>query len=211
MNMDEKKQLITLAVVCGVFFCVELVVGWNLSTENSITRTKLEELEKRKVSAQTKLNTIPEMRKKAADLSEIVSDYTAILPEIDEVRRDAFVDTITTLCKDSGLTILEAVPVSTEVRKSSRMVRPVPGQVAVHPPFQRHKYRFEMQGEFSQFHRFINSVESHPRFLRVDGVELYPLDQGEGLSSASDPKKRLAIEISTYVYDEVKVSVKEIQ
>ena len=45
MNLDEKKQLIILAAVCGVFFCIEVVVGWNLSSKNSETRLVLEQLE----------------------------------------------------------------------------------------------------------------------------------------------------------------------
>jgi hypothetical protein len=90
--------------------------------------------------------------------------------------------------------------------------RRVPDQVVEEKEaFTRHKYRFEMTGEFSQLHRFINSVENHPRFLRVDGIQLFPLGDREDLISASEPTKLLIVEISTYVYDEPKSQMEAIQ
>jgi Tfp pilus assembly protein PilO len=90
--------------------------------------------------------------------------------------------------------------------------RRVPDQVVEEKEaFTRHKYRFEMTGEFSQLHRFINSVENHPRFLRVDGIQLFPLGDREDLISASEPTKLLTVEISTYVYDEPNSQLEAIQ
>ena len=151
MNLDEKKQLIILAVVCGAFFCVEVVVGWNLSRENSSTRERLTLSEERETSALKKKQRIPEMTETARELAQIVSEYTEILPQEDEVRRDAFVDTITKLCKESGLTITGAEPVALDERTPARGRRgKSPVNVQVQEPFQRHKYRFEMTGEFNQ-------------------------------------------------------------
>ena len=212
MNMDEKKHLIFLAVICGAIFCIEVVVGWNLSSENSAIRYRLSKLEERETSALKKKQRIPEMTVTAEDLAQIVSEYTEILPQEDEVRRDAFVDTITNLCKESGLTITGAEPVDLKVRKPARGIRVInKTTVPVSKPFQRHKYRFEMTGEFNQFHRFLNSVENHPRFLRVDGFDLFPVDRSDDLVAASQPLKQFTIEISTYVYEEKTVSSKEVQ
>jgi Tfp pilus assembly protein PilO len=211
MNLDEKKQLIILAAVCGVFFCIEVVVGWNLSSKNSETRLVLEQLEAREASALVKKDRIPDLERELSDLEEIVEEYTEILPREDEVLRDAFVDTITQLCKESGLVVTGAEPVSVEQFSSPQRGRVNPAAAKVVPPFQRHKYRFEMIGEFSQFHRFVNLVENHTRFLRVDAFNLFPIDRSDDLSAASKPHKNFTIEISTYVYKEKTVDSKEMQ
>ncbi len=212
MNFDEKKQLLIVAVFCGFLFVGELTIGWTLKSENDEIAGRLSALEARKASAQAKIRTIPMMQDKAESLSSIVRDYTAILPEKDEVRRDAFVDTITGLCRDSGLTIVKAEPV--KVLEKARVVSRRDARNAVpqaKEAFTRHKYRFEMTGEFSQLHRFINSVENHPRFLRVDGIELFPSGDSTGLEAASSPDKRLSVMISTYVYEDTKKSLEAIQ
>lgn len=210
MNMDEKKQLFILAAICGVFFCLEMVVGWNLSSKNSETRKTLEVLEAKEASALLKRERIPDLVRELKDLEEIVEEYTEILPREDEVLRDVFVDTITQLCKESGLVVTGAEPVAVEQNDTPR--RGVKPQVkVVSKPFERHKYRFELVGEFSQFHRFVNLVENHTRFLRVDAFDLFPIDRSDDLSAATQPKKRFTIEISTYVYEEKTVAAKEIQ
>ncbi|MGB1661566.1 MAG: hypothetical protein ACPHP7_07365 [Planctomycetota bacterium] len=211
MNMDEKKQLIVLAAICGVFFCIEMVVGWNLSSKNSETRSTLEQLEAREASALLKKDRIPDLVSELQELEGIVEEYTEILPREDEVLRDAFVDTITQLCKESGLVVIGAEPVAVEGVASPQRGRAVPASGNATRQFQRHKYRFEMLGEFSQFHRFVNLVENHTRFLRVDSFDLFPIDRSDDLSAASHPKKNFTIEISTYVYKEKSVNAKEIQ
>jgi Tfp pilus assembly protein PilO len=211
MKFDEKKQLLIVAAFCGLIFCGEFAIGWGLKTDNNVISQVLSDLDSREASAQEKIARIPQMKDKARSLSRIVSEYTAILPEKDEVRRDAFVDTITALCRDSGLTILVAEPLQVLKKGTAVRGRKKAEVVAEKDPFTRHKYRFEMSGEFAQLHRFINSVENHPRFLRVDGIELFPSGDDNGLVSASEPIKRLAVVISTYVYDEPSVQMEAIQ
>ncbi|MDE0960528.1 MAG: type 4a pilus biogenesis protein PilO [Planctomycetota bacterium] len=209
MKLDEKKQLLIIAAFCGLVFCGEFVIGWGLKSDNDALDAQLVKLDTRKASAEAKIVTIPEMKEKASVLSNIVRDYTAILPQKDEVMQDAFVDTITGLCRSSGLTILTAVPMTVRVKSPKRRI---PNQVVEEKEaFTRHKYRFEMTGEFSQLHRFINSVENHPRFLRVDGIQLFPVGDRSDLVTASQPTKLLTVEISTYVYDEPRTQMEAIQ
>ena len=213
MKFDEKKQLLIVTALCGLVFCGEFAIGWGLSKDNSEISESLFQLDQRQASAQDKIARIPEMQGKAHTLSQIVREYTAILPEKDEVLRDAFVDTITGLSRDAGLVIQGAEPVDIEKKtiRSSRRRSKTPTITEQKQDFIRHKYRFELLGEFSQLHRFINSVENHPRFLRVDGIELLPSEQGADLVSASHPIKKPVVEISTYVYDEPKLQMEEIQ
>ena len=213
MKFDEKKQLLIVTALCGLVFCGEFAIGWCLSKDNSEISESLFQLDQRQASAQDKIARIPEMQGKAHTLSQIVREYTAILPEKDEVLRDAFVDTITGLSRDAGLVIQGAEPVDIEKKtiRSARRRSKTPTITEQKQDFIRHKYRFELLGEFSQLHRFINSVENHPRFLRVDGIELLPSEQGADLVSASHPIKKLVVEISTYVYDEPKLQMEEIQ
>lgn len=211
MKLTEKQQLIAILAGAGVLILGEIAFAWVNVAERGDIRTELAALESRQATADSKLAQIPQLRRRARELSEIVDQYTEILPRDDEVSPDAFLDDITSFCKEVGLEITAAQPmeVKQEVKSNARN-RQLPGgqKAQAEPPktFVRHKYRFEMIGEFSALHRFVNGVENHTRFLQIDQLSLEPLGGDKGakkedeLARARSPRKAFTVEISTYTY-----------
>jgi len=211
MKLTEKQQLIAILAGAGVLILGELGFAWMNVADRGEIRTELTALDGREQAAQSKLAQIPQLRRRARELSEIVDQYTEILPRDDEVSPDAFLDDITALCKEVGLEITAAQPMEVKQEaKSNTRNRALPGgqKAQTEPPktFVRHKYRFEMVGEFSSLHRFVNGVENHTRFLQIDQLSLEPLAGEKGgkkddeLMLARNPRKAFTVEISTYTY-----------
>jgi Tfp pilus assembly protein PilO len=210
MKLTEKQQLIAILAGAGVLVLGELAFAWVSFDDRGDIRTELTALESRQQTADGKLAQIPQLRRRARELSEIVDQYTEILPREDEVSPDEFLDDITALCKEVGLMITQASPVDVkqEVKANARG-RALPGgqKAAPEPPktFVRHKYIFEMEGEFPALHRFVNGVENHTRFLQIDHLGLEPVagqksGKQDELELAKNPRKKFTVEISTYTY-----------
>jgi len=212
MKLTEKQQLLAILVGAGVLILGEVAFAWLNFNERGEIRTELAALDARQATANSKLAQIPQLRRRARELTEIVDQYTEILPRDDEVRPDAFLDDITSLCKEVGLEITAAQPmeVKQESKKNARSRAPGGQKAQAEAPktFLRHKYRFEMVGEFSSLHRFVNGVENHTRFLQIDQISLEPLGGEKGakqdeLALARNPRKAFTVEISTYTYSQM--------
>ena len=188
----------------------EFAFAWSNISSRGEMATELEALEGRDQTAQAKLAQIPHLQRRARELSDIVDQYTEILPREDEVSPDAFLDDISSLCREVGLDITSAQPIEVKVesKKTTRRRAP-PGAKAVvaNAPktFVQHKYRFEMEGGFSALHRFVNGVENHTRFLQIDHLSIENI-KGKGagkqdeIETAQNPRKALIVEVSTYTY-----------
>jgi len=79
--------------------------------------------------------------------------------------------------------------------------------------FIRHRYKFKLLGTVPDFIEFVNKIENHTRFLKVDTIKIRPLgtleesgeDLGEKpdddeLTAASEPVKEIELTVSTYTY-----------
>jgi len=108
MKLTEKQQLLAILVGAGVLILGEVAFAWLNFNERGEIRTELAALDARQATANSKLAQIPQLRRRARELTEIVDQYTEILPRDDEVRPDAFLDDITSLCKEVGLEITAA-------------------------------------------------------------------------------------------------------
>lgn len=212
MKLTEKQQLVAIITCASLLVVGELSFAYMNYSNRGELDTELAALETRQRGAESKIAQIPELQRRARDLSEIVDQYTEILPREDEVSPDAFLDDISGLCREVGLAITSATPIEVKQEsKKQRPRRPVPGGAAneaKEPPksFIRHKYRFEMEGEFRALHRFVNGVENHTRFLQVDAIEIKPLTAAKKsgkqneLELSREPRKAVTVEVSTYTY-----------
>ena len=211
MKLTEKQQLVAVVVGAAVLIVAELSFAWLHFSQRGEIQTELQALEVRQATAENKLAQIPKLQARARELSEIVDQYTEILPREDEVSPDAFLDDISALCKEVGLDIISAKPMEVKVEGKRPRSRPVPGrqnqQKEAPKSFVQHKYRFEMEGEFPGLHRFINGVENHTRFLQIDHLEIAPIsgkqrgsNKKDELEMARNPRKQVVVEVSTYTY-----------
>ncbi len=210
MKLTEKQQLIAIIVGSAMLVLGEITFALLSYSDRGELRTELGALEHRQVQAEGKLNLIPQLQLRAQEMSEIVEQYTEILPREDEVSPDAFLDDISALCKEVGLEITSAQPIEVKVEQKKRLRGRTPQQAKneAAPPaknFVQHKYRFEMEGKFSALHRFINGVENHTRFLQVDHLLIEQLasrgrNNQSKLERSQNPRKALTVEVSTYTY-----------
>ena len=210
MKLTEKQQLISIIGAAALLVVGEVAFAWMNFSSRGEMKTELEALEQRQATAEGKLAQIPHLQRRARELSDIVDQYTEILPREDEVSPDAFLDDISSLCREVGLDITSAQPieVKVEVKKNSRRRAP-PGAKKENEKapktFRQHKYRFEMEGEFTSLHRFVNGVENHTRFLQIDHLSIENIKgKGSGkkdeMELAQNPRKALTVEVSTYTY-----------
>ena len=106
MKLTEKQQLVAVVVGAAVLIVAELSFAWLHFSQRGEIQTELQALEVRQATAENKLAQIPKLQARARELSEIVDQYTEILPREDEVSPDAFLDDISALCKEVGLDII---------------------------------------------------------------------------------------------------------
>ena len=210
MKLTEKQQLIGILTVAGVLVIGEIAFAFMNYSDRDELNTELQALETRQTAAEAKLAQIPHLQRRARELSDIVDQYTEILPREDEVSPDAFLDDISGLCAEVGLEVASAQPIEVKVeQKSNKNRRRSPKGKAAEKKtpksFLQHKYRFEMEGEFPALMRFVNGVENHTRFLQVDYLSIENI-KGKGSGKMDDyqlsqnPRKALVVEVSTYTY-----------
>ena len=154
-------------------------------------------------AATAKIKQIPALQEKRSKLIKIIDQYAEILPKEEHVQHDTFVDIIDGYRKDTKIIIQKAEYV--EIRDLEN--------VSDQESFIRHRYKFTLLGTVPDFIDFVNKIENHTRFLKVDAIKIKPLgtmdqmgdhlaDQADDseLAAAMEPVKEIELVISTYTY-----------
>lgn len=204
MRLNEKQQFVMLVVVFAVAVLGEGLFAYSCLTKRSDLRSDLEKLEKEERDAKEKISQIPRLKKEAKELAQIIEDYAVILPTRAEVSLDAFLEDIEDFMRDTSLVMITGAPV--EKRRVTKK-KPKKGQAAPEVDnFDQHKYRFQLEGTYLDFVKFINRVENHTRFLEILQLKISP-SGGETKSGGSEeirlaenPRKSIEVVISTYTY-----------
>ena len=155
------------------------------------------------LAATAKIKQIPELREKRAKLINIIDEYAEILPKEEHVQHEAFMEIIDGYRKDTKIIIQKAEYV--KIKEDEK----APKQ----ENFIRHRYKFKLLGTIPDFIEFVNMIENHTRFLKVDAINVKPLgameETGEALddkaddaelAAASEPVKEIELVVSTYTY-----------
>jgi hypothetical protein len=88
-----------------------------------------------------------------------------ILPKEEHVQHEAFMEIIDAYRKDTKIIIQKAEYVKKKDDEKS------PKQ----ENFIRHRYKFKLLGTVPDFIEFVNKIENHTRFLKVDTIKIRPL------------------------------------
>ena len=91
MKLTEKQQLISIIGAAALLVVGGVAFAWMNFSSRGEMKTELEALEQRQATAEGKLAQIPHLQRRARELSDIVDQYTEILPREDEVSPDAFI------------------------------------------------------------------------------------------------------------------------
>lgn len=208
--MNEKQQFYLVVAVFVLVAVGELAYGYFGYQERGEHMAKLDMLDMNERDAKAKLSKVTALRETAKEMAAILEEYVTILPTEDEAREEAFLVHIDNFARNSGLDMLKG---AAEAAPQSRASRRGKGKQD-EKKFVLHRYRFNLRGSFPAFLKFMNRVENHPRYLRIDSFDLRPFgaetnDDGiDELVLAEDPRKEIEVVISTYTYSKPKV-VKE--
>lgn len=205
--MNEKQQLY---LVIGVFVLIavgELAYGYFGYEERGRHLQALERLDVNERDAKAKLSRVADLRETAKEMAAILEEYVTILPTEEEAREEAFLVAIDNFARNSGLDMRNGAAEEVPESRASRRGKTKQDE----KKFVLHRYRFNLRGSFPAFLKFMNRVENHPRYLRIDSFDLKPFgaeDRDAGIDElvlAEDPRKEIEVVISTYTYSKPKV------
>ncbi len=201
MKLNEKQKLIALIAGFALLLVGECGFAYYCFAERGKHNATLDRLAQEEQDAERKIQEIPKLAKKSAELAAIIEEYAQILPRDSEVRYERFLEEIDEFARDAEIKIISAKdekPVEQKANKKTKTVE-------VEKTFVRHTYRFELEGSFLGFLRFINRIENYPRFLRIDVINISGR-AGKGKVSeaeqAENPVKSIELVISTYTYSQ---------
>jgi Tfp pilus assembly protein PilO len=203
MKLNENQKIIV--AVLGVIVLAGALGALNYLKfkERGELQAKLESLRKEEQKANELIAQIPELRKKREDLANIIDQYTSILPLEEHIQHEAFAEIVDNYRKETNVVIQKLEPV---IGKDSEGADGDDGN------FLRHRYHINLIGSFPDFLRFINKIENHTRFLKIDEIKIKPLgaqEQTQGLSDKNEaellelakmPFKEIEVVVSTYTY-----------
>jgi hypothetical protein len=209
MKLNENQKVI-LAIVTFVLILGGLgALNYAKFKQRSDLVAKIDRYQQDEKAATEKLKQIPDLREKRSKLINIIDTYAEILPKEEHVQHDAFVNTIDSYRRDTKILIQKAEYLKPEDRRSAADKK----QVLEKESFVRHRYKFKLLGTVPDFVEFVNKIENHTRFLKVDAIVVKPVgstdDSGDDLSDkqdeeelarATEPVKEIELTVSTYTY-----------
>jgi hypothetical protein len=193
MRFNEKQKII---ITAGIF----LILVGGLGALNyfkfkgrSELLAQLDKFSAEEQALTAKIKQIPDLREKRAKLINIIDQYVEILPKEEHVQHEAFMKII--------------------IKKAENVKKKDDEKSPKQENFIRHRYKFKLLGTVPDFIEFVNKIENHTRFLKVDTIKIRPLgtleesgeDLGEKpdddeLTAASEPVKEIELTVSTYTY-----------
>ena len=209
MKLNEKQKII-LAIITFVLILGGLgALNYSKFKQRSDLVSRIDRFQKEEKAAIEKLKQIPDLREKRSKLINIIDTYAEILPKEEHVQHDAFVNTIDGYRRDTKILIQKAEYLKPEDKRSPQDRK----QVQEKENFVRHRYKFKLLGTVPDFLEFVNKIENHTRFLKVDAIVIKPLgstddssddlsdkQDEEELARATEPVKEIDLTVSTYTY-----------
>lgn len=203
MRITEKHKIIIVASVFVVIVGGLGTVNYFKFKERSDLLAQIDKhLHEEQVSTE-KVKQIPELREKRSKLINVIDQYTEILPKEEHIEHEKFVETMDAYRRDTKIVIQKAeyMKVKTDEKGSKQET------------FIRHRYKFKLLGTIPDFIEFVNRIENHTRFFKVDAINIKPLgatddsadelgDQQDDtvLAAASEKVKEIELTVSTYTY-----------
>ena len=205
MKLNEKQRMAAVMLVLGLAVIGLGTLIFFKFQERLSLNNKMEDYVKQERMAAEKIKRIPQLREDRDKLASRIDEYAAILPKDAHVEHDAFVDTIDSYRQDTNIVIRKAEYLKPRTGKKGKKGKK--GGEAKPEKFIRHRYRFELLGTVPHLIAFINKIENHTRFLKVDAFDIRPVGGASGggapeleLDAADDPLKEIQLTITTYTY-----------
>ena len=181
----DKKLMIVLIILFIIAFGVIAALCYYRWNDNKKLDEEIGSVQQEIKLMEIKKETITELRRKRRQRVEAINELTKILPTEDEAEYSVFLRLLREFAKASGVSVTDLLR-PTEV--------PEPGM-----PIIRYKFQLVVEGTFPQFVSFLNQIERHTRFLRVDSFEVANMSAGPIWPET--PEKKIRLQITTYTYN----------
>lgn len=218
VKLNDKQKIGAVAGVCALAVGSMGFLLYTSFGKRSELLAQMEALQKRESVAQGRIKQIPGLLEEKANLAATVAQYAEILPADQHVQHEAFVDTIDSYRRDTKIIIQKADYIKPReiTQKKDKPKR--------EESFIRHRYRFSLVGTVPDFIDFVNKIENHTRFLKVDAFSIKPFvdrstevareeqdnsPEAAELRAASEKVKQIELSISTYTYTGAKDNKKQ--
>ena len=208
--MNDKQKIVLASAVCVLLVAGVAVLHYFKLHERSSLLKQIDSYGKQATDAQGKIARIPELRNEREKMVNIINDYMQILPKEEHVQHDAFVDIIDSYRKDTQIVIQKAEYVPIKEKQTNKKGK---AEADKNKDFLRHRYRFKLFGTVPELVEFINKIENHTRFLKIDALVIKPLGAAEEsedstgemkdeeeIARAAEPIKEIELTVSTYTY-----------
>jgi len=206
--MNDKQKYIAGFVVLGLAIAGLAGLHYAKICDRGEMVEEIDRFSKQSKDLQEKIKRIPGLQAGREKLVSVINEYSQILPREEHVQHDAFVDIIDSYRRDTDIIIQKAEYVPIKEKKAGGKNDPVEQK-----DFFRHRYRFRLLGTVPELISFMNKIENHTRFLKVDAVKVKPLGSSEDarssmseeeeekeLAQAEQDVKEIELTISTYTY-----------
>ena len=213
MRINEKQKIIAAVLVFTLFTAVMAALNYFRFEERGTLLAKIDSLQKEEKKANEMIRQIPELRQRRKDLAQIIDQYVSILPPEQHIEHEAFANIIDGYSQETLVVIQKVEYLDIGAAKGKKKKKRIGTD-----NFVRHRYRLKLIGEYRNFLRFINKIENHQRFLKIDEILIQPLGSNKDISKVSKDEastlrmatvqyKNIELVLSTYTYKKEKAPV----
>ncbi len=213
MRINEKQKILAAVLVFTLFTAVMAALNYFRFEERGTLLAKIDSLQKEEKKANEMIRQIPELRQRRKDLAQIIDQYVSILPPEQHIEHEAFANIIDGYSQETLVVIQKVEYLDIDAAKSKKKKKRIGTD-----NFVRHRYRLKLIGEYRNFLRFINKIENHQRFLKIDEILIQPLGSNKDISKVSKDEastlrmatvqyKNIELVLSTYTYKKEKAPV----
>ena len=182
----DKKLVIILIILFAVAFGVIAALCYYRWDGNKKLKEQIESVKKKIEKEEKRKELIQHLQQQRLRRIEAVSQLTKILPTETEASHSVFLRLLSDFAQKAGVVVKSLLPPAEVPDKELRI--------------KKYTYSILVDGTFPDFVRFLNQIEGHTRFLRVDSFELANASVGAGYWPETTEKK-IRLQITTYTYN----------
>jgi len=203
--MTKELQMIVVAAVIFVLITGGLAY-WTMtiSDEVAIKDGEIAAIQGKIEAAKKEIAKKPGLEAEKEALDKHIARYVTILPPPEVASKQSFLRMVQEKCERSQLNAKSIVFVEPKAVRGGAKKKKKKGAVA--PGFNEVKVDIEAVSTYDEFLRFLNSVERHETFLRVNtfSCRVIPFDEDEGPREGDDGeivwKLDIRLQVSTFTY-----------
>lgn len=181
----NKKLMIILVILFVVVFGVMGALCYYQWHDNDITRAKIKDVDKQIKVEKDHVAEIQKLKRERNNVVQAISELTQILPTDTEASHQVFLRLLRSFAEQAGVVV-----------ENLRVVAETPDPKV---RIKRYKYNIVVKGTFPEFAVFLNLIEAHTRFLKVDSFDISN-DNIRVNYWPEDPEKKITLQMSTYTY-----------